>query len=180
MENIVENKRGGQRESGIELFRITSMLVIVAHHYIVNSGVMDAVNEVNAVTGSSLFALLFGWGGKTGINCFVLITGYFMCTSRITLKKFLKLLLEIEFYNSFFHFCIYRIRTVFSKEFYKGSASGTRYFFRIYIDIFAFFPVYSVFECIGAVYEAKTTLDFNWLECWRIQYLGITWLLCDI
>ena len=65
MENIVENKRGGQRESGIELFRITSMLVIVAHHYIVNSGVMDAVNEVNAVTGSSLFALLFGWGGKT-------------------------------------------------------------------------------------------------------------------
>ena len=99
MENIVENKRGGQRESGIELFRITSMLVIVAHHYIVNSGVMDAVNEVNAVTGSSLFALLFGWGGKTGINCFVLITGYFMCTSRITLKKFLKLLLEIEFYK---------------------------------------------------------------------------------
>lgn len=74
------------------------MLVIVAHHYIVNSGVMDAVNASNAVTGSALFALLFGWGGKTGINCFVLITGYFMCTSRITLKKFLKLLLEIEFY----------------------------------------------------------------------------------
>ena len=75
------------------------MLVIVAHHYIVNSGVMDAVNASNAVTGSALFALLFGWGGKTGINCFVLITGYFMCTSRITLKKFLKLLLEIEFYK---------------------------------------------------------------------------------
>lgn len=99
MENIVENKQGGQRESGIELFRIISMLVIVAHHYIVNSGVMDVVNASNAITGSALFALLFGWGGKTGINCFVLITGYFMCTSRITLKKFLKLLLEIEFYK---------------------------------------------------------------------------------
>lgn len=47
----------------------------------------------------SLFALIFGWGGKTGINCFVLITGYFMCRSTISLKKFLKLLLEIEFYN---------------------------------------------------------------------------------
>lgn len=37
--------------------------------------------------------------GKTGINCFVLITGYFMCASSITVRKFLKLLLEIEFYN---------------------------------------------------------------------------------
>lgn len=25
--------------------------------------------------------------GKTGINCFVLITGYFMCTSDITVKN---------------------------------------------------------------------------------------------
>lgn len=99
---------GGERESGIELFRIISMLVIVAHHYIMNSGVIGVVNASNAVTGSALFALLFGWGGKTGINCFVLITGYFMCTSHITLKKFLKLLLEIEFYSItiFFFFVI--------------------------------------------------------------------------
>lgn len=41
--------------------------------------------------------------GKTGINCFVLITGYFMCKSEITLRKFLKLLLEIEFYNILIH-----------------------------------------------------------------------------
>lgn len=42
---------------------------------------------------------MFGMWGKTGINCFVLITGYFMCKSQITLRKFLKLLLQIEFYN---------------------------------------------------------------------------------
>ena len=29
---------GGLRESGIELFRIITMLVIVAHHYVVSSG----------------------------------------------------------------------------------------------------------------------------------------------
>ncbi|WP_448863853.1 hypothetical protein [Dorea sp.] len=45
-----------------------------------------------------IFILLFGWGGKTGINCFVLITGYFMCKSHITLKKFLKLVFERYFY----------------------------------------------------------------------------------
>lgn len=37
--------------------------------------------------------------GKTGINCFLLITGYFMCKSRISVRKFLKLLLEIYFYK---------------------------------------------------------------------------------
>ena len=37
--------------------------------------------------------------GKIGINCFVLITGYFMCKSKITIRKFLKLFLEVEFYN---------------------------------------------------------------------------------
>ena len=37
--------------------------------------------------------------GKTIINCFVLITGYFMCTSRITLHKFVKLLFQLVFYN---------------------------------------------------------------------------------
>lgn len=37
--------------------------------------------------------------GKTGINCFVLITGYFMCTSKITVKKFIKLIFEVIFYK---------------------------------------------------------------------------------
>ena len=45
------------------------------------------------------FLLLFGWGGKTGINCFVLITGYFMCTSSVKKEKFLKLLGERYFYT---------------------------------------------------------------------------------
>ena len=43
--------------------------------------------------------LLFGMWGKTGINCFLMITGYYMCTSKITIKKYLKLLLEVLFYN---------------------------------------------------------------------------------
>ena len=28
------------RETGVELFRIITMLIIVAHHYVVNSGLM--------------------------------------------------------------------------------------------------------------------------------------------
>ena len=75
-----------QRESGIELFRIISMLLIVAHHYVVNSGVQDFIYE-NPLCVNSIFLFLFGGWGKTGINCFVLITGYFMCKSCISTKR---------------------------------------------------------------------------------------------
>ena len=74
------------------------MLFIVAHHYVVNSGMM-AYMVKDLLAPNSLFFFIFGAWGKTGINCFVLITGYFMCKSHITLKKFLKLIFQIEFYK---------------------------------------------------------------------------------
>lgn len=95
-------KMGG-RESGVELLRILLMIVIVAHHYVVNSGLTDLINQQSVLEFRDYFLLIFGWGGKTAINCFVLITGYFMCTSHITGRKFFKLLGEIEFYKVFIY-----------------------------------------------------------------------------
>lgn len=95
--------KSGGGESGIEVLRILLMLVIVAHHYVVNSGLTDVINQQPVLGFRDYFLLIFGWGGKTAINCFVLITGYFMCTSHITGKKFFKLLGEIEFYNVLFY-----------------------------------------------------------------------------
>lgn len=86
------------RNSNLELYRIIVMLLIVAHHYVVNSGLVDVMAE-EPFSGRSIFFYLFGAWGKTGINCFLMITGYFMCQSKITLRKFLKLLVEVEFYN---------------------------------------------------------------------------------
>ena len=87
-----------ERSSNLELFRIIVMLLIVSHHYVVNSGLTQVMQEEPLST-NSIFYYLFGAWGKTGINCFVLITGYFMCTSNITLRKFLKLLLWIITYS---------------------------------------------------------------------------------
>lgn len=87
-----------KRDSNIELFRIIAMLLIVAHHYVVNSGITQIIAEP-PYTWHTYFLYLFGMWGKIGINCFVLITGYFMCTADISLRKFLRLLLEIWFYN---------------------------------------------------------------------------------
>lgn len=90
-----------QRESNLELYRIICMLLIVAHHYVVNSGLTSADGPLASdfTSYKSMFMALFGAWGKTGINCFVLITGYFMCASNITLRKFLKLMTQFYFYK---------------------------------------------------------------------------------
>lgn len=41
--------------------------------------------------------------GKTAINGFTLITDYFMVNKNITLKKFLKIYLEVKFYYLLFY-----------------------------------------------------------------------------
>ena len=74
------------------------MLLIVAHHYVINSRLGSVLQEA-PLSERSIFFYLFGAWGKTGINCFVMITGFFMCKSQITLRKFLKLLFEVLFYN---------------------------------------------------------------------------------
>ena len=86
------------RNSNLELYRVIVMIFIVAHHYFVNSGLVEFTAE-DPFSWKSIYLYLFGMWGKTGINCFVLITGYFMCTSNITLQKFCKLLFEVYLYK---------------------------------------------------------------------------------
>lgn len=89
------------RQSNFELFRILTMLLIIAHHYVVNSGIAAADGPIfqNPTSLHALYILLWGGWGKTGINCFVLLSSWFMCEKDISLRKFLKLLLEFMFYR---------------------------------------------------------------------------------
>lgn len=89
------------RSSNLELYRIISMLMIVAHHYVVNSGLFAAGGPMvsNPTSVNSLYLSIFGAWGKVGINCFLMITGFFMCTSNISVRKFIKLLLQIYLYK---------------------------------------------------------------------------------
>lgn len=51
-ERMGERIAGKVRESNIELLRIVMMLVIVLHHYIVNSGITDVISA-SVVSGVS-------------------------------------------------------------------------------------------------------------------------------
>lgn len=87
------------RSSNLELYRIICMLMIVAHHYVVNSGLDEGPIPTNPMAANSIYLALFGAWGKVGINCFMLITGYFMCSSNISFRKILKLLLQVYLYR---------------------------------------------------------------------------------
>ena len=52
----------GGRNSNLELFRIITMVVIIAHHYVVNSGLSGMINETGKINFNSCFLLLFGLG----------------------------------------------------------------------------------------------------------------------
>lgn len=93
-----------QRSSNFELLRIIATLLIIAHHYVVNSGFTSADGPIfaNPTSPHALYILLWGAWGKIGINCFVLLSSWFMCEKTISLRKFLKLFLEFMFYRIFF------------------------------------------------------------------------------
>lgn len=87
-----------KRQSNIELLRIVAMFFVIAHHYVVNSGVNELFDFSKPVSSNTLFLQWWGMWGKTAINVFVIITGYFMCSSKLTLRKILKLYLQVQFY----------------------------------------------------------------------------------
>ena len=57
------------RDSNIELFRIITMIMIVAHHYVVNSGLMDIVEAQKSLgIQDNIFINILEVKVKTGIN----------------------------------------------------------------------------------------------------------------
>ena len=90
-----------ERESGIELFRIIAVLIFIAGHYVINSGLLAQDGPVYAdpLSWRSIYLLEFYSVVKACVNVFVMITAYFMCTTKITAKRFAKFFLIILFYK---------------------------------------------------------------------------------
>lgn len=140
---LMKNKR----DSNIELLRIVSILIIIAHHLVHHSGMYQYIIDNNIFSLSSKFLLAFGWGGKTAINCFILITGYFMVNKNISLMKFLKLFLAIEFYSILIYF----------------------------IFIISGYEAFSISSCFKAIFPFRY-IDYNFVSCFLFFYLLIPFL----
>lgn len=83
------------RDSNIEMLRIIAMLFILFHHYALYNSLYNLdVSNMNKYIGIILFSL-----GKIGVNIFILITGYFSIKKNFSIKKLIKLWLEVVFYS---------------------------------------------------------------------------------
>jgi len=92
-ENSVMKKQ--ERNSNLELLRIVSIIMIISHHYAVHGG-WTITNELSL---NRVIIQFLSLGGKLGVNCFVLITGYFMVNSIFSVKKLLKIMRQVFFYS---------------------------------------------------------------------------------
>lgn len=136
--------KNATRSSNLELFRIIMMLSIIAHHLVANSGVMEQFDYSN-ITANMVFLQLFGFSGKTMINDFILITGYFMVKSKFSFNKVVRLYLEMKLYKFLVYLVLailgYQdlgikalIKTVFSVA-YSAGVGFTGTFFILYLLI---------------------------------------------
>lgn len=86
-----------KRNSNIELLRIICMTLILFHHGVVHSN----FNFNNGITLNNVFLSLFIFGGKFGVDVFILISGYFLCKKKFNVEKILKLYGQLAFYIIF-------------------------------------------------------------------------------
>lgn len=91
----METRQTIQRNSRLELLRILCMLMIVTYHYSIYGFYSDDVLFSSNKTLIELLSL----GGETGVSVFVLISGYYMVSSRYSFRKFMLYLGQIWFYT---------------------------------------------------------------------------------
>ena len=70
------------------------MLLIMFHHFALHGGIDYTTFSIN-----NAYLNIIEFGGKIGVNIFVIITGYFSCTSKFSFKRIIKLLFAVEFYS---------------------------------------------------------------------------------
>lgn len=83
------------RNSNLEMLRIVSMLLIIAHHYAVHGFLLVDYH----ISWNQILIDILSLGGKVGVNCFILISGYFMINSKISIKKIWKIMGQVLFYS---------------------------------------------------------------------------------
>lgn len=81
------------RKSNIELLRILSMFLICLHHFSVHGPWPSAGGALP----HAVIDIMSMGGGKAGVNCFILITGYFLVKSSFKSRSLVKLLIETFF-----------------------------------------------------------------------------------
>ena len=138
------NKNLKKRLSSIELLRIIAMLMIIAHHFVCY-GNFD-FNHISI--GNKIWLQILFSGGKIGVNIFVMISGYFLISSKkIQVNKVLKLIMQILFYSIIIYmiFICFGIETFSIKILFKHILGYPIWWFaKTYLALYLIHPYINV------------------------------------
>lgn len=135
-----------KRNLGLDLLRILSMLMIILLHSIDHSGLEQAL-----VPGTALYYYeLFLYSAvQVCVNCFVMISGYFLVTSSFRIEKLIKLWIEVIFYS-----LVIKVIMMAAGEIPVSAASlvscfvpvltGRYWFVTIYFGMYLLSPFYNI------------------------------------
>lgn len=85
------------RHNNIEILRILSMILIIMHHYSVHGAF---ILDPSMISLNKIIVQFLSAGGKLGVDCFILITGYFLIKSSFKFEKLVKLLFSVFSYSA--------------------------------------------------------------------------------
>lgn len=151
------------RDANLDLFRIISMLLIIFLHSIDHSGVMEQA-EINSswmyVYVRFTYAL-----SQVCVNCYVLLSGYYLVKSKFRIKKLIALWIETVFYSLAFKL-IFMLsgQDAFSPlsllSCFFPFLTGRYWFITIYVGMYLLSPFLNLF--INAMNKKQHTV-FNLL-----------------
>ena len=86
-----------KRDANIELLRIVAMLMIITLHFNNQSKALLVLGK--PASNVQIFATVLEAIAITGVNVYVLISGYYLSSSKVRLSKVILLILQVYFYT---------------------------------------------------------------------------------
>jgi len=138
-----------ERKTNFDILRIFAMLSIVTLHYLGVGGAYYNIDDFNLakitfnfVSASAIEALAI-----VGVNCFVLISGYFLCESKFKWRKIINLVGQTLFYAVAFFIIFAFIDGVTLGSALKSflpSLMSTYWFVTVYLGLYLLSPFLNI------------------------------------
>ena len=140
-----------KRDANIELLRIVAMLMIITLHFNNQSKALLVLGE--PASSVQIFATILEAIAITGVNVYVLISGYYLSSSKVKLSKVLLLILQVYFYTLLIS-CAMMFVGAYSVKPEDKLDRALRYLFPISSEHYWFVTAYVIMYLLAPVMNA--------------------------
>ncbi len=143
---LIQQKDKKERNVAIEILRILAMVLIIFQHFMEYGGIKEGT-----AMGDLMYPFVYYMYGlvQIAVNCYILISGYFLVTSKFKFKKLIVLWIEVVFYAVFLYlltvvtgYCDFSLTTFVSC--FVPVITGRYWFVTIYFGMYLLSPFLNI------------------------------------